>query len=347
MPKIIFSTAFFLFLNFALLAQDHFLKVLAEGALPAVHNFYVDLYDAAGNHSAIPVSIIKGKESGPVFTIVSGVHGFEYPPIISAQELIQELDPALLSGTVVVVPLANPGSFYSRTPFLNPQDNQNLNRVFPGNKNGSVTEKIADYITTTVIKHSDVFIDIHGGDANEDLLPFICYYNNGLMPKQTQKARTLTESSGFKYIVSYPYTLKESQAAKYAFKQAVQDEKVALSIECGKLGNVQDEAVDLIKSGVYNMLAKMGMYQTKKASDGDFIKINKQVYIKSKTQGFFSSDYSSGDQVDKGDVVGYIKDAFGGLISEVVASHSGVILYKIGTPPVNVDETLMCIGYAL
>lgn len=326
-------------------AQEIFLDKLTKGTTSQTHNFYEKIYDDQGNYASIPVSIIKGKNTGPVFTIVSGVHGFEYPPIIAAQELIQEIDPTLLSGTIVIVPMANPNSFYSRTPFLNPKDKLNLNRTFPGNKNGSITERIADYITTTIIASTEVFLDIHGGDANEDLLPFICYYDNQSQPKQTQQVKLLTEASGFEYIVSYPYTLKDDQVAKYAFKQAVQDGKVALSIEAGKLGNVQKEAVNLIKDGVYNMLAEMKMYTAKQIQNGPAIKLNNQAYIRSEYKGIFESDYRAGDQVTKGAVVGSVKDEFGNVLSEITAPTSGVILYKIGTPPVNTDETLMCIGY--
>ena len=325
--------------------QDSLTQILHEENWSSKQKFYTNIYDEEGNHSSISIAVIKGKQKGPTVTILSGVHGYEYPPIIATQELIQEIDPAALIGTIIIIPLLNPNSFYSRTPFLNPQDNLNLNRVFPGNNNGTITEKIADYITNVVIANSDVFVDIHGGDANEDLLPFVCYYNNDSKQEQTQKAKKLSESSGFKYIVSYPYTLKDDQPAKYAFKQAVQDGKVALSIECGKLGNLQKDAVQQIKRGIYNMLSELKIYKQRENEENDFVHINKQVYIKSKHKGIFHSNYSSGGMVNKGDVVGQINNEFGDKITSVIATDSGIVLYKIGTPPVNVGETIMCIGY--
>jgi len=102
------------------------------------------------------------------------------------------------------------------------------------------------FITENIIPASDVFLDIHGGDAPEDLLPFICYYNNKNRPAQTQLAKELSDASGFEYVVSYPYTITDEEPAKYVFKQAVQDGKTGLSIEAGKLGIVQEEAVNLI-----------------------------------------------------------------------------------------------------
>lgn len=335
------------FIDYTLAAQDTLQSILTALERPAVHHFHVNLVDELNNQSAMPIAVIKGKAEGPVFTAVAGVHGFEYPPIIAAQALIQAVDPNLLTGTLIIVPMANPNAFYQRTPFLNPQDSLNLNRVFPGSETGTITERIADYLTHSIIAQSDVFVDIHGGDANEDLLPFVCYYDNQSKPVQTQRVQELTQASGFKHIVAYPYTLKADQPAKYGFKQAVQDGKVALSIECGKLGNVQADAVELIKTGIFNMLAEMKMYPSTSNEQPDFVELNQQAYIKSQHQGTFQSEYVAGDSVKKGAVVGYINNEFGETQAEIIAPTTGIIFYKIGTPPVNHGETLMCIGYRL
>ena len=339
-----FLTLVFVFLSSIIVAQNDLHQILKNKSISSKHQFYKDISDVDGNHVKIPVFVLKGKNKGPVFTIISGVHGYEYPPIIAAQTLIQELKPELVSGTIVIIPMTNPSAFYGRSPFVNPIDGLNLNRSFPGDKQGSETKRIANYITNVVIPESDVFVDIHGGDANEDLLPFVCYYNNEEKLKQTEKAKQLSESSGFSHIVSYPYTLKEDKPAKYAFKQAVQDGKIALSIECGKLGTVQKDAVYMIKRGIYNMLAEMKMYPKTEGTKNDFINLNKQVYIKSEIKGVFYSSLKSGDKVKKGDVVGSIKNEFGNIISKITAKDSGIILYKIGTPPVNKGETIMCIA---
>lgn len=41
----------------------------------------------------LPLTILKGSQDGPVFTIVARIHGYEYPPIVATQELLKELDP--------------------------------------------------------------------------------------------------------------------------------------------------------------------------------------------------------------------------------------------------------------
>ena len=100
--------------------------------------------------------IIKGKQRGKVFTILAGVHGAEYAPIIATQELIKELKPSKLIGSIIIIPITNIGSFYKSTPYVNPIDKKNINRIFPGIKNGTVSEKIAHFISSKIIPITDV-----------------------------------------------------------------------------------------------------------------------------------------------------------------------------------------------
>ncbi len=312
---------------------------------PGRSDQYLVTGDTAAAGSRIPVSVINGAQPGPTFTIVAGIHGFEYPPIVAVQELLREIDPAKLKGRLIILPLASPASFYGRSPFLHPQDRRNLNNAFPGRSGGSATEQIADAITRTIIPLSDVFLDIHGGDAGENLLPFVCYYDNRNKPAQTTAAAALCEASGFEHIVSYPYTLSDSEPAKYAFKQAVQDGKIALSIEAGELGQVQPEAVAKIKAGVYAMLQARGHYRGEMTAPKQKTHFNRQSYAYAPVQGYFRSTFSAGDQVQKDAVIGTISDLFGTELASVLAPATGTILYKTQTPPLNKGETVICVGY--
>ncbi|MFP3593758.1 succinylglutamate desuccinylase/aspartoacylase family protein [Chryseobacterium sp. SIMBA_038] len=297
----------------------------------------------------LPVTIIKGKEKGPIFSIVAGIHGYEYPPIIAVQELLNEIKPEQVKGTLIIIPIANVEAFQKRTPFINPLDNKNLNNAFPGSPNGTPTDQIANIITKEIISNSTIFLDIHGGDANEDLLPFVCYYDRKDSPENTKLAHDLSIRSQIDHIVSYPYNLTSTEPAKYAFKQATQQGITALSIEAGKLGTVQKENVDMIKTVVYNMLESSGNYVKSKPKIKTERKptlFDRQDYIKVPETGIFYSELKSGDRVTKNQVLGYITDEFGKKKQDIISKANGIILYKVGTPPVNKDETLFCIGYS-
>ncbi|WKN42857.1 M14 family metallopeptidase [Tunicatimonas pelagia] len=342
--RTILSLLFAFLVTQVAVSQNDFQRAFNNDTRSTKENIRINFSDDEGNSGYLPISVLKGENEGPVFTIVAGVHGFEYPPIVATQALMKEIDLEKLSGTIIIIPIASMAAFFTRTPFVNPQDQKNLNNAFPGNADGSITERIAHFITTNIIPVSEVFLDIHGGDAPEDLIPFVCYYNNPKRPDQTTLAKKLSEDSGFEYVVSYPYTISDTEPAKYTFKQAVQDGKTALSIESGKLGNVQEENVNLIKEGVYNMLATMDMYANGTEPHPNIIYRNNQTYVKSSVQGIFYSDYKAGDEIKKGDIVGYTTDEFGNILEEYKAPKDGIILYKLATPPINVDDTVMCIS---
>ena len=325
-------------------AQGDIAHKIEQMQRATVLNQTVVLKDSAGNSTDLPIIMVKGKEAGKTLTILSGVHGYEYPPIMAVQEFIKELEPERLKGNLIVMPMANKASFYGRYPFKSPLDEINLNNAFPGKQDGTVTQQIAYYITEHIIPISNVFLDIHGGDASEDLLPFVCYYNNESRPEATAKAKLLSESSGFSNIVSYPYHLKDTEPAKYAFKQAVQDGKVGISFEAGALGNVQEEAVRLNKNGIYQVLDRLGMYSSQLDLPNNLIRYNGQAYLKVPKTGILYSKLRAGDAVTEGQVVGYITNEYGEVLEKILSPGTGTILYKIGTPPVKQGETLMCIG---
>ena len=325
--------------------QNKFDSLFLNSPSESINKIKLEFNDDYGNKTFLPLTVIKGKDKGIVFTILAGVHGAEYAPIIATQKLIKKFEVKRLSGTIIILPITNIGAFYSSTPYVNPIDNLNINRIFPGNKNGSVSEKIAHFIATKIIPVSDVFLDAHSGDANEDLLPFVCYYDNQNYPFQTKMAKELSEYSGFENVISYPYTIKNSEPALYAFKQATQVGKIALSFESGKLGYLQPKAVDRILRGYYRIFDKLEMYEYNVLEEKTkFKRLNSPYYIKSKFQGILYSKYKAGEKVTKNRELGFITDEFGKIIERYFATKSGTILYMKGTPPVNIGDTVFSIS---
>jgi predicted deacylase len=126
-----------------------------------------------------PVTVTRGATDGPRLALMSGVHPTEYPAIEANIRVTRALDPATLRGTVVSLPLIDVPAFLPRSPFVNPIDNKNPNRFFPGDPNGTFTEVMNDAIFRAVIQPSDVMIDLHGGDLVEALVPFAIYSVSG------------------------------------------------------------------------------------------------------------------------------------------------------------------------
>lgn len=107
----------------------------------------------------IPVIVARGKEPGPVVGITAVIHGNELNGVPTIHRVINEIDVSQLSGTLVAVPCVNvPGYLRFTREF---SDGKDLNRVFPGNKNGTVSQVYAYEFMNKIIKCFDYLIDLH------------------------------------------------------------------------------------------------------------------------------------------------------------------------------------------
>src|ERR1019366_9839048 len=95
----------------------------------------------------IPVAVLHGAKPGPVLAIVSGAHGTEYASILAVEALIDAVNPANLSGTLVLVPMVNVLSFEKLTPHVNPIDGKSMNSRYPGDLNWTQSDR-ASYVIT-------------------------------------------------------------------------------------------------------------------------------------------------------------------------------------------------------
>src|ERR1700730_12796200 len=132
--------------------------------------------DAATN---IPVIVVNGVKPGPTLALIAGAHGTEYASIIALEKLAQIAEPSGLSGALMIVPLVNVASFAQKVPHLNPTDNKNMNRFFPGKADGTQTERASWAIAKQVVEKCDYLIDFHGGDLDENLCRYSYWAQTG------------------------------------------------------------------------------------------------------------------------------------------------------------------------
>src|SRR5438128_10888595 len=128
---------------------------------------------------SIPVVVANGARPGPVLALVSGAHGTEYSSIIALERVIERIDPTILTGTVIIVPLVNINSFEKKVPHVNPIDNKSMNRFYPGKADGTQTERASLAMTKHVVEQADYLIDLHGGDLDESLRPYTYWPKTG------------------------------------------------------------------------------------------------------------------------------------------------------------------------
>ncbi|MDU0369922.1 M14 family metallopeptidase [Hymenobacter endophyticus] len=317
-------------------------KSIAPGQKLAVLLPVTDGRDTA----VVPVTVFHGRKPGPVLGIIAGVHGYEYPPILAAQQLARELDPAQLSGTIILVHIANVAGFLGRSVNVNPQDNKNLNRVFPGQATGTVTERLAWLLSHDIIGRCHYVVDVHAGDAPEDLRPYAGYYNYFDTPELSEKGRQMAVAMGFPYVIQFGNEPTLKAASVYCSREAIKRGIPAADIECGRLGMPESENVALIRQALHRLLMHLRIEEgTLPASPAPYL-VTRRVSIDSQHTGFFFPKVKAGEFVYQGQALGHITDLFGSHLTDVTATANGVVLVMTGTPPINKGDNLFTIGEA-
>lgn len=217
---------------------------------------YIDALNDAGTR--IPVSVIRGQNPGPVLTLVAGVHGYEYPGITALQRLRKSIRTQDLSGILILVHIANPPSVYGRTIYTSPADGKNLNRVFPGTKDGTLSERIADSITRQVIEQADFFVDLHAGDGNELLRPYVYMPVTG-NPELDAASRGMALAFGLDHIVIDESPVLPKVASIYTDQTALSRGIPAITTETGQLGSNDQYWAGLAERGIANLMRHLGM----------------------------------------------------------------------------------------
>jgi len=291
----------------------------------------------------IPVTTITGARPGPALALVAGNHGYEYPPILALQRVLTELDPAALSGTAILVHVANMPSFLGRTVYFSPIDGKNLNRCYPGDAAGTVSERIAHAITTEVIDACDVLLDLHCGDGNESLRPYVYQTVSGNAGLDARIAR-LTLAFGIDHIVVDRDRPKDPSRSVYCSNTAITRGKPAITIESGALGRTDAASVDLIVNGIRGVMRELGMLAEGPAALSRPVFLDPVEVLTSPVTGILYPHVAPDAEVTQGTLLAHITDFFGSTIAEVRAPFDGVVLYVVATPPMVQGQPVACVG---
>jgi predicted deacylase len=304
---------------------------------------FIEIAAGVDEGTRIPISVIHGSRSGPVLAAIAGVHGYEYPPITALQRVRSKLDPQDLVGTVILVHIANMPSFLGRTIYYSPVDGKNLNRVYPGRADGTVSERIAYAITTEVIERADVVIDMHCGDGNEALRPYAYWMQSG-DAELDERTRDLVVAFGLDHIVIDRDRPRDADASLYTSNTALTRGKPGFTTETGKLGSNDEHSVAMAVRGVWNVLRHLDMLEGEVELPGGIVWLDGYEVVRSPVTGIFRAAVQDGYAIAEGGLLGTLVDFFGDPIQFVRAPFAGVVNYVVGTPPVSEGEPVAMVS---
>ena len=293
--------------------------------------------------TSIPVAVFHGAKPGPVLALVSGLHGTEYASIIALEKVIESLDPAQISGTVIVLPLVNIPSFEQKVPHVNPVDGKSMNRYYPGDPNGSQTDRVSWAITKQIVERCDYLIDYHGGDLDENLRPYAYWPKSG-NAKHDAITRDMVLAFGLDHIIVWSDRPTDPNASRYLDNTANTRGKPAIAVEAGYSGTVRPEDVQLLVNGTLNVMRYLKMLQGTVAPIEHPVWIGKVDTVESTQPGIFYPLVQRGTYVAKGTRIGYVTDYFGRTLYEAEAPAAGVVLYICAVPSMKKGDTIANIG---
>ncbi len=295
-----------------------------------------------GSGADIPVTVIHGQGPGPVLALVAGIHGYEYTPILALQRVRKQLQAEALAGSVILVQVANVPSFLKRTIYYGPEDGKNLNRVFPGKSDGTLSERIAEALTRAVIERADYLIDLHCGDGNESLRPYSYWMRTGKADLD-ERSRQLAIAFGLDHIVIDDQRPRDPANSMYCSNTAATRGKPAITVESGGLGSTDEESIVRLATGVGRVLGHLGI-SGGRPSPVTPIWIARNQVLRSPATGLFYPEVRKDQELRAGDRIGVVTDYFGTTLFELRAPFAGKILYVIATPPISQGEPLAMMG---
>lgn len=281
----------------------------------------------------VPYIIITGTKPGPLLLVTAGIHSAEYVGIQAAVELSSEIDPEELSGTVIIVPVANRSGFENRTMSMVYEDGKNLNRVFPGDENGTAADRLAYMLFNTFIRHVDAYIDLHSGDGYEELIPYV-YYVGGTGCE--------VQAAGMASCVDTEFIVRSRCRTGGAYNMASVNGIPSVLIERGQLSMYSREEVDSDKADIINIMKYLGMLK------GGHVEYTKTQLFEhewfSPSDGCWYPEYHAGDTFFAGDTLGTIRDYFGKTIKEITAKENGVIIHQCASLNILKDGPMISYG---
>lgn len=291
----------------------------------------------------IAVAVVHGARPGPVLALVSGAHGTEYASIIALEKLIARLNPKSLRGTVIIVPLVNVPSFEQKIAHVNPVDKKSMNRFYPGNINGTQTERASYLITKQVVEPADHLIDLHGGDIDENLRPYSYWTVTG-NAAQDSISKEMVLAFGLDHIIISADRPKDPNASRYLENTASTRGKPSFTAEAGYAGTVMPADVDALVNGSLNVMGYLKMLPRHAVPVAHPVWVKEVLSVAAESNGIFYPLVQRGQHVVKGARLGSITDYLGKTVQEATAPAAGIILFVRAVPSMTKGETIANVG---
>ena len=202
----------------------------------------------------VPVYVASSQRPGATIVAIGGTHGDEYEGPVGLKNLVRELDPArLISGRLIVIPILNVPAFRAARRD-SPLDGQNMNRVFPGDVGGTITQRIARFVTDEVLARADVVIDLHAGGAGFEMIRCMSFHQV-TDPARYAEFRETALLFGTPFVMIYTGGMGTGLLTEEAEGMG----KITIGSELGFGASTDLDGVRWAHHGVLNVMRRFGL----------------------------------------------------------------------------------------
>jgi hypothetical protein len=273
---------------------------------------------ASGTQVRVPVILINGAKEGPTLLVTSGVHGDDLNTIPMVWRIAENVDPAELSGQLIAIPICNPPAFEAGS-HLSPGDNKSLS--FPGNAQGSISERMGYHLYHKIVVQADYLLDMHGGSVRSTLAALVVV-DHGADEETVEAANAMAEAFNPDLIIEGKS--KGGQPPTAMFQITSRNGNPGLLIGMGKMGFNESDTVRGAR-GVLNVMRHLNMMEGELEIVATPRHTAAEVYHHTPFGGGFFPAVDVGDEVKAGDTLGTVFNAFGEPNGDVKADVSGMV----------------------
>ena len=277
---------------------------------------------------SMPVAVINGLRPGPRLWLNAVIHGDEVNGVEIIRQLLQQLRPRDLTGTVIAVPIVNVFGFVNESRLL--PDRRDLNRSFPGSPRGSLSAQLAHLFMTEVVSRCNYGIDFHTGSDHRTNLPQL------RVDLSDAEVERLAKAFAAPVTVDAAYRDGSLRSACRAIGIPL------LVFEGGEAHRFNAGAVRVGIEGTLRVLAELGMLQGDQVPpDNETTIVRHSHWERARRSGIVRIDVYPGQPVQRGEVLGIIGDALGTRHAAVRASRTGIVLGYTRNPLVSQGDALV------
>ena len=276
----------------------------------------------------MPIEVVSGIKDGPTLFVSSTIHGDEINGIEIVRRLLDYVKVDKICGTLIAIPIVNIFGFNDHSRYL--PDRRDLNRCFPGIKNGSLASQLAYKFMQEIVLKSDYGIDIHSGSFHRSNYPQVRTNIDDEINLELAK------------VFNAPAIINSNLRDGSLRSAGMQANIPIILYEAGEILRFDENATKTGLNGILNVMEKIGMIAKAPQDDAKkiFVALSSS-WLRASQSGVFISNIKLGDMVQKGQIIGSISNPFGDNKIEIRVNEDGMVIGLTMMPLVNKGDALL------